>query len=120
MRFACLLLASALICLAAAASGRPAGAFEIRSYITGEKLYKVCASDRDSCYTYIYGVLDTVMLDDDANKQCTFDPEGVAGDKAVNAVTSYLKEHQDRWDWSAAALVQNTVRSKFPCKKKKE
>lgn len=93
--------------------------FKLRSYITGGQLYQVCSEDRDSCYMYVYGVLDKLMLNDDASKTCVFNPEGVAGDKAVEAVRSYIVSHQDRLNWSAAALVQNAVASKFPCAKKK-
>lgn len=97
----------------------PAAAFQMRSFTAGSQLYQVCSEDRESCYMYVYGVLDMVMLTDDANKTCTFSPEGIAGDKAVNAVLSYMRSHLDRMDWSAAALVQNAIRSKFPCPKKK-
>jgi hypothetical protein len=97
----------------------PAAAFSMRSYTAGRDLLTVCADDRDGCYMYVYGVLDNIMLNDDANKTCTFNPEGAAGDKAVAAVLSYLRTHSDRLDWSAAALVQNAIRSKFPCGKKK-
>ena len=92
----------------------------MRSYTAGKELFTVCSQDRDSCYMYVYGVLDMLMLNDDATKTCTFNPEGVAGDKAVNTVLTYMQTHQDRLDWSAAALVQNAVRSKFPCAKKKK
>jgi len=68
---------------------------------------------------YIYGVLDKVLLNDDINKTCLFNPEGLAGDKAVSTFLAYMASHQDRLDWSAAALVQNAIRSKFPCPKKK-
>ncbi|HVJ35070.1 MAG TPA: Rap1a/Tai family immunity protein [Terriglobia bacterium] len=97
----------------------PASAFQMRSFTAGSQLYQVCSEDRESCYMYVYGVLDMVMLTDDANKTCTFSPEGIAGDKAVNAVLSYMRSHLDRLDWSAAALVQNAIRSKFPCPKQK-
>lgn len=97
----------------------PAAAFSMRSYTAGRDLLTVCADDRSGCYMYVYGVLDNIMLNDDANKTCTFNPEGASGDKVVPAVLSYLRTHSDRLDWSAAALVQNAVRSKFPCGKKK-
>lgn len=97
---------------------QPASAFSMRSYTAGRDLLTVCADDRNGCYMYVYGVLDSVMLSDDINKTCSFNPEGAAGDKAVATVLSYLRTHSDRLDWSAAALVQNAIRSKFPCKKK--
>jgi hypothetical protein len=118
MRLASLLIASVITCVALTAGARAQDTFQPRSYTNGRQLFQICAEDRTGCYTYIYGVLDMLMLDEDISKKCTFDPVGASGDKVVNAVMSYLKEHQDRWDWSAAALVQNTVRSKFPCKKK--
>jgi hypothetical protein len=120
MRRIQVLFALTFCCLAVAIGGPSAKAFQIRSYATGKELFQVCSGDRDSCYMYVYGVLDMIMLNDDAKTTCTFNPEGVAGDKAVNVVLSYIKEHQDRMDWSAAALVQNAIRTKFPCKKKKE
>jgi len=93
--------------------------FQMRSYVPGKQLLEICSGDRDSCYLYVYGVMDIMMLNDDARKTCSFNSDGVAGDKAVAAVLAYLKTHQDRLDWSAAALVQNAIRSKFPCSKKK-
>jgi hypothetical protein len=119
MRLACLVVAPVLAFFALAGGARSEDNFQPRSYTNGQQLFQFCADDRNACYTYIYGVLDMLMLGDDISKKCTFDPVGASGDKVVNAVMSYLKEHQDRWDWSGAALIQNTVRSKFPCKKKK-
>jgi len=116
------LAAAAILLLASAASDgylHSAAAFQMRSYATGKQLFQVCSDDRDSCYMYVYGVLDMIMLSDDSKQTCTFNADGVAGDKAVNAVLTYLTSHQDRVDWSAAALVQNAIRSKFPCPKKK-
>ena len=116
------LAAAAILLLASAASDgylHGAAAFQMRSYATGKQLFQVCSDDRDSCYMYVYGVLDMIMLSDDAKQTCTFNADGVAGDNAVNAVLTYLTSHQDRLDWSAAALVQNAIRSKFPCPKKK-
>src|SRR5215813_7421457 len=111
------LISSLLVVLIGDCLVNPAAAFQMRSYAAGHQLYQVCSEDRDSCYMYVYGVLDMIMLNDDAMKTCTFNPDGVAGDKAVNAVLSYIRSHQDRLDWSAAALVQNAIRSKFPCPK---
>jgi len=105
--------------LLASGLGQKAAAFEMRSYTTGKELLTVCSGDRDSCYMYVYGVLDIIMLNDDSTKTCSFNSEGVAGDKAVSTVLSYLQSHPDRMDWSAAALVQNAIRSKFPCAKQK-
>lgn len=116
------LAAAAILLLASAASDgylHGAAAFQMRSYATGKQLFQVCSDDRDSCYMYVYGVLDMIMLSDDSKQTCTFNADGVAGDKAVNAVLTYLTSHQDRLDWSAAALVQNAIRNKFPCPKKK-
>jgi len=116
------LAAAAILLLASAASDgylHSAPAFQMRSYATGKQLFQVCSDDRDSCYMYVYGVLDMIMLSDDSKQTCTFNADGVAGDKAVSAVLAYLTSHQDRLDWSAAALVQNAIRSKFPCPKKK-
>lgn len=93
--------------------------FQIRSYIPGKQLLDICSGDRESCYMYVYGIMDSMMLNDDSKKTCSFNAEGVAGDKAVAAVLAYLRTHQDRLDWSAAALVQNAIRGKFPCPKKK-
>jgi hypothetical protein len=113
---------AAVLVTAAAAFGlvSSAEAFEMRSYTNGKQLLTVCSQDSTNCYMYVYGVLDVLMLNDDANKTCTFNPDGVAGDKAVGTVLAYLQTHQDRMDWSAAALVQNAIRSKFPCAKKKK
>ncbi|HVJ40628.1 MAG TPA: Rap1a/Tai family immunity protein [Dongiaceae bacterium] len=108
-----------LVALVGAGLTTPAAAFQMRSFTSGSQLYQVCSEDRESCYMYVYGVLDIIMLTDDANQTCTFSPDGIAGDKAVNAVLSYMRSHLDRMDWSAAALVQNAIRSKFPCPKKK-
>jgi len=116
-------LAAAAVLLLASAAGdgylHGATAFQMRSYATGKQLFQVCSEDRESCYMYVYGVLDMIMLTDDSEQTCTFNADGVAGDKAVNAVLAYITSHQDRLDWSAAALVQNAIRSKFPCPKKK-
>lgn len=113
--------AAALLLASAAGDGylHGAAAFQMRSYATGKQLFQACSEDQNSCYMYVYGVLDMIMLTDDAKQTCTFNPDGVAGDKAVNTVLTYITAHQDRLDWSAAALVQNAVRSKFPCPKKK-
>ena len=114
--------ASAVLVLAMGSTARVQAddqGFQMRSYVPGKQLLDICSGDRDSCYMYVYGILDLMMLNDDAKKTCSFNPEGVAGDKAVAAVLAYLKTHQDRLDWSAAALVQNAIRGKYPCAKKK-
>src|ERR1700743_1007084 len=118
MRLVLLSVALAGLLLTSFAFIHPASAFSMRSYTAGRDLLTVCADDRSGCYMYVYGVLDNIMLNDDANKTCTFNPEGAAGDKAVATVLSYLRTHSDRLDWSAAALVQNAIRSKLHCGKK--
>jgi hypothetical protein len=110
---------SMLACVVGDSYLHGAAAFQMRSYATGKQLFQVCSEDQNSCYMYVYGVLDMIMLTDDSKQTCTFNADGVAGDKAVNTVLTYLTAHQDRMDWSAAALVQNAIRSKFPCPKKK-
>ena len=77
-------LAAAAILLLACAAGdgylHGATAFQMRSYATGKQLFQVCSEDRESCYMYVYGVLDMIMLTDDSEQTCTFNADGVAGD----------------------------------------
>jgi hypothetical protein len=108
-----MLIAVGLLCMAKGT------AWGYASFTDGNDLQRLCnsnsAGDRQACSYYIRGAFDMLSsLGNFSDRIC------VSGDVQLGqlngVVELWLRDHPEKWHWTAAYIVETAFREKFPCK----
>jgi hypothetical protein len=119
-RRSCHLAASVALGLFSAAAGA--------SFYTGDTLYEVCTTGRDSpayfektyeCIGYITGAVDAFNRTREVNKLKSCIPAEVTINQLKAVTVDYLRDNPGERSGSASALVFAATRKAWPCPKKK-
>ncbi len=95
---------------------------EIDDIKVGADLGRACNStteqERQDCAAYVaLAIASTRMMQKRANQCLFYDaPEDLSSDEAVKVLTDWLREHRDRGEIEAAAVVDSAMKDSFPCK----
>ena len=95
-----------------------AGGAGYLSSTDGHQLQRVCSGDGDAetlaCSYYIKGGFDMMSsIASHSDRICV--PESVQIGQLQNVVKLWLRDHPEKWHWSAAFIVEKALQEKFPC-----
>lgn len=86
-------------------------------WYTAQQLYNLCSPKTDSCFGYIDGVADMMILDAAARKVTPYLclPDGIQAQQLVPIVTGFIEKHPISLSHTAAGSVYLALREAFPC-----
>ena len=104
-------------CLTTGACGAAAPPMKTLTFVNGAELQQACTTNTAACAAYVMGVADeTSNLSANLRlKPLYCSPDGVLGNQLAQVVTTFLNQHPQLWQYSAAFVVDSALISNFPC-----
>ena len=81
----------------------------------GNELRRLCnGTGQTACIYYIVGAFDMMSsIVSHSAKICV--PQSVEAGQLEGVVKRWLRDHPDKWHWTAAFIVEKALKEKFPC-----